>query len=771
MLPLRHLFRSSLLALVALCGCRPAEELPVITSLVELFPLAEVHADTVGLDLGTPTARSNMLWGWGASETGTAGAFVWGTGDGSALRLTISRPSPRRLVLSGRPLRYPGAPDQTVELLLNGQSIGEIRLERSWRARTYRMPVPEDAQVPGENLLELRYGFSSRPADVMPGGSRDQRSLAVAWTSLRVEGAIYHGVPRTDPTAPQPTLILPFGTAMHYYVDLPQGGALSLAEIRPWRGVGSLAGGEPAPGLIVGVRAAGSSEEEVLSLAPPKRGAPASLRLPASPQGPVRISLAPEIPVTTGGPAGLRLVRPVLETVHPLFRLAAPQGGRIAQRSRRPNIILYLVDTLRADHLGCYGYPRPTSPNIDAFAMEATVFTWMFAQSSWTRTSIASLFTGLDPLAHGTIDRKAALSDSVLVLPEILRESGYETAGVITNGNVSPEFGFHRGFDSYEVLAEKSYTDEIHQLSDRVNDLAFSWLERRSGDRPFFLYLHATDPHGPYVPRSPYRERFAPSVQDTGVGKLDMLRTISRKGAPVPPGLAQDLIDLYDAEIAFNDGEFGRLIRHLKELGLYESTLIAFISDHGEEFLDHGFWEHGKSLFNEQLHVPFILKLPQGLGKGIRVTANASLIDVLPSVLEFLGEPLPTSLQGRSLLPLIASAETPTAQRPAFAHLSIDSLELESVILDHRKLIHDLKTENRVIAKDRKSFVSDLRLYDLSVDWGERTELTERQPIWTGYLSSLLKHRREFGAERAVALEGEIDEDLRQRLKALGYLD
>ncbi len=751
-----------LLALVTLSGCRRAEAPTYDTSLVDLLLLAEVQADTVGLDFGTPEARTRMLQGWGTPQTSKSGiVYAWGTEGSSALRLTISRPSSRQLILSGWPLLFPGAPEQTVEVVLNGQQIGELHLERSWQERSYRLPLPEAAQIRGENLLEFRYAYSRRPADVMPGRSQDRRSLAVAWTTLRVEGVAFHGLPRPEASATQPTLILPFETALHYYVDLPQGGMLSVDQIRPWDAIGSAAAEETVPGLTVRFRAAGSSEERVLSLKPSRRGTPASLRLPVSPQGPARISFTAEpSQKSSGEPAGLRLVRPMLETPRPLFRLSAPRRARVTQRTRRPNIILYLVDTLRADHLGCYGYSRPTSPNIDAFAAEATLFSSMFAQSSWTRTSIASLFTGLDPLTHGTTDRLAALSDTVLLLPEILQEVGYQTAGVITNGNISPQFGFDRGFDSFEVLAEKSDTAEFHQLSDRVNDSAFSWLATRNEDRPFFLYLHTTDPHGPYAPRSPYREAFAPSVADADVGTIDMLRAVKRKGAVVPPRLAQDFAALYDAEIAFNDNEFGLLIRHLKELGLYASTLIVFTSDHGEEFLDHGFWEHGASLFNEQLHIPFILTLPQGMGKGVRVAANVAHIDLLPTLLEFLGEPVSESLQGRSLLPLIAAGETASPRPPAFGHLNIDSFDLESVILDHRKLIRDLKSSK-----------SNLRLYDLSADWGERKDLRDQQPIWAGYLLSLLKYRREIGGEGAVAFEAEIDDDLRQRLEALGYLD
>lgn len=769
--PRPHLLLLSLLPLLASTGCKQTESATVTTSLVELFPLAEAEADTVSLDLGTLDARSRMLRGWSSSETSGGSSWAWGTGAASALQLTIVRPAPRELVLHGRPLLYPEAPDQIVEVVLNGQSIGEIRLSRTLLVQPYRLPLPMASQVRGENLLELRYAYSRRPAEVMPGGSKDRRSLAAVWTSVQIEGVPSHGSPRKDPFATEPTLILPFHTAIHYYFDLPQGGILSVDEIERWDATGLRVDG-PAPAAVVRVQAAGRPEVEILRLTTPERGASASLRLPPSPQGPVRVSLLAEVPdAPVEGPAGLRLVRPVLKTHQPIFRLHAVQEGRISPESRRPDILVYLVDTLRADHLGCYGYSRPTSPNIDAFAAESTLFSSMFAQASWTRASVASLFTGLNPLRHGTIDRQAGLPSSVPVLSEILQQAGYQTAAVITNSNIWSEFGFHRGFDSYEHLPEKPGTDEIHQLSDRVNDAAFQWLEGRSKDRPFFLYLHTSDPHGPYVPRTPYRERFAQSVRDPAVGKMDMIRAAKSKALAASPSLAQDFSDLYDAEIAFNDSEFGRLIRYVKELGLYESTLIIFTSDHGEEFLDHGFWEHGASLFNEQLHVPFILKLPRGLGKGLRITDKAALIDVLPTVLDYLGQPPAQPIEGSSLLPLITSSRTAPLRPPIFAHLGIDGFELESAILDNRKLIQDLGPSANASIETRASPISRGRLYDLSADWGERANLAAEQPIWAGYLYSLLKYQRVHRADPATLPVDEIGVGLRRQLEALGYID
>ena len=163
---------------------------------------------------------------------------------------------------------------------------------------------------------------------------------------------------------------------------------------------------------------------------------------------------------------------------------------------------MYLVDTLRPDHLGIYGHPRGTSPQIDAFARDATVFRNAVAQSSWTKTAVASLFTGLLPQTHRIHSRTDAIPEALPILPEILHNLGYATLGVITNGNVSGVFGFARGFDVYEELREGP-TREIHQLSDRANEVAFALLARRPKDRPFFLYVHRATPTGPTRLASP----------------------------------------------------------------------------------------------------------------------------------------------------------------------------------------------------------------------------------------------------------------------------
>ena len=233
-----------------------------------------------------------------------------------------------------------------------------------------------------------------------------------------------------------------------------------------------------------------------------------------------------------------------------------------------------------------------------------------------------------------------------LTLPVLLQASGYQTAGFTTNGNVSPRFGFEVGFDSYVHLVEQR-TEEIHQLSDVLNDRAFAWLSGRDRKRPFFLYLHATDPHAPYTPRSPFRERFITTRQypaitsPRDVDHLDL--NALRRTSPEDPAMriSKEFRALYDAEGAFNDHQFGLLIEWLREHDLYESTFIVVVSDHGEEFYEHQRWAHGKTLYQEQLAVPLIFKLPGRAGAGVVVDGVAQHVDLLPTLLEFLGLPIP----------------------------------------------------------------------------------------------------------------------------------
>jgi len=292
-----------------------------------------------------------------------------------------------------------------------------------------------------------------------------------------------------------------------------------------------------------------------------------------------------------------------------------------------PNVVIYLVDTLRADHLGLYGYERDTSPMLDRWAAGAVVFERAYAPSSWTRPSIVSLLSGLDPIRHGVEDRLDVVPEDVRLLSEHLQARGYATFAAVTNPNVLPEWGFGRGFEFFEDLDAAGHGAR----ADAVTDWVVTRLDTLTRRRPFFLYLHLLDPHAPYDPPPPFDDRY-----------------------PRSPALPADRsIGRYDGEVAFVDAEFGRLLGALARQGLADDTLLIFVSDHGEELMEHGSMGHGYSLFEEVVRVPLVMHLPRGARAGTRVAAPVSLVDVVPTVLSRLGLPPAPDVDGRDLSPLL----------------------------------------------------------------------------------------------------------------------
>jgi arylsulfatase A-like enzyme len=313
-----------------------------------------------------------------------------------------------------------------------------------------------------------------------------------------------------------------------------------------------------------------------------------------------------------------------------------------------PLVVVYLVDTLRADHLGLYGYRRGTDPELQRFAKDAVVFDAAIASSSWTKPSVASLFTSLPAGEHRCVQFYTPLDPSFVTLAERLREAGYATGAVVANRLVhAKDGGFDQGFTYFTNPPEPQGAAE-------AVDEALRFLDARRG-LPTLLYVHTLDPHSPYSPPPPFDRRFGPAP------------TAERPAAePYHYRDAEDLeriLAQYDGEIAYGDREFGRFVAALKSRGLYDRALIVFLSDHGEEFLDHGGWVHGHTLFDELVRVPLLVKYPGQRHAGRRIGRQVPLLDVLPTVLKAQGMPVPPApaLAGR---PLEESFDTAAAERP-----------------------------------------------------------------------------------------------------------
>jgi len=291
-------------------------------------------------------------------------------------------------------------------------------------------------------------------------------------------------------------------------------------------------------------------------------------------------------------------------------------------RIEKPDILIWLVDTLRPDHLGPHGYSRPTSPRLDEFARDAVVYQNAYAPSSWTKPATASLLTGVNPNRHKTVGYYGRLSGTRLI-GEYLKPLGYQTAAFSANPWILPRWGFGAGFDFFNPAAR--------HLSDARADKVANAVLRHLGKeatRPFFCYVHAMDPHEGYDPPPPY---------DTMWGeRLPKRAKLGRWLRDPAPSVVEDLIKGYDGEIAFADEHFGKVLDFLKQRSLYEDTLIIFTADHGEEFFEHGHGGHGRSLFEESVRVPLLVKFPKNAEAGRRVSARVSLVDVLPTLLAYL---------------------------------------------------------------------------------------------------------------------------------------
>ena len=341
----------------------------------------------------------------------------------------------------------------------------------------------------------------------------------------------------------------------------------------------------------------------------------------------------------------------------------AAQGTRATAASPRNNVLFLVVDTLRADHLPAYGYARGSTPNLDAFVDDAVRFDQAFANASWTRPSFASILSGRLPTNHGVMGKADSLPDELVTLPEALDEAGYHTRGLVTNFNVSPYYNFQQGFDHYEFLEPQHVlgADDaaakliLHQVLRRVVEKVYAWLDvvnpggayrdaetvnARLGDwlesadegEPFFWFVGYMDPHDPY---------FVHPYDGTGYAR-------SAHQHPKPEE-APELRRLYDGEITYWDTHFGALISDLKERGLYDDLTIVVTSDHGEEFDDHGGFWHGTTLYDEQVRVPLLVKLPANQRGGTVVRHWVQSIDLMPSVLQQLGVAIPEGVQGGNI--------------------------------------------------------------------------------------------------------------------------
>jgi arylsulfatase A-like enzyme len=481
---------------------------------------------------------------------------------------------------------------------------------------------------------------------------------------------------------------------------------------------------------------------------------------------PFKASVRRYVLVTAGGllavALALALLSPSREQRPPVPAFTPPLG--LAGRVR--NVVLVTIDTLRADHLSLYGYPRRTTPHIDAFARASMTYENAYATATFTSPSIVSMLTGLYPPSHGVRFLRQALPPSQWTLPGHLRGLGWHTAAVVSNWVLKARAsGLAREFDFYDdemTEPEPKRPDVLERTAARTTDTALRWLDGRKRDDPFLLWVHYIDPHGPYVPPPPFDRKFlGPAGQRVRRAKIPWYQRLGKIGE------LGHYVDQYDGEIAYVDEELGRLLLGLDSQNLFGDTLVLLTSDHGETLTErHGgptrYFHHGHHVWEELARIPLVVYRPGG--PAGRSRELVSLVDVVPTVLRALDvPPPPTRLDGLAL----------SEPHPGPLFVEASNKRLRAVRWDRFKLIARVPT---AVSKD----VDAATVFDLVADPRERNGRpptpADHERLLASLRTYLARDHQDLDALRAevqsaLMLTASPDAKDVSRLRALGYVE
>ena len=741
-----------------LVGCRPVPEQLRLVDVLSTARLSDIVQGTG--QVGRPSFRGFL---GPALRFQLDGERAQGRGDtrGVAFGFFLYRPADLTVVAVAR-ARSP----KEVRFFCTGHLLGQ---ESFAAERTASFLIPEQSTHAGWNEVEVENADGVEFLDLFlrPAGA------GVSTVSHR---------PFHCQASPQgDSIMLPFGEQVSFAIDELRPSRLRL-QVKPWVEPGAATVAPEAitlrcrvmrPGQPDWERDVQTASETLLQLPPDLDRFALSIQ-----------ACLPKGETALPGQAGVRLsailegqasgVKPSAST-HPPSPTPAASGQPATPAT---NVVLIVIDTLRADRLSTYGYKHPTSPHLDALARDGVVFERVTAQAPWTKPTVASIMTGLEPGQHRAVDFSDHLEPSLTTMAESIRKAGYQTMAVVANPLVSARFGFDQGFDKFVSLP-------VSQTALQVNGRGLELLKKRDPKRPFFLYLQPIDPHLPYNPPGPFLERalswhglrkgdglLADRFPNTGrrgfnILSAKLLGYYMRGSAPELPKPTREAVEaLYDGEVALSDEAVGQVVAQLKEAGLYDNSMIIITADHGEEVIDRGRIGHTHTLFQELLHVPLVIKFPGNSRAGTRESGLYQQVDLLPTVLAVLGQPSAEPLDG------VAYPEL-APQRPAFFQVSAgrDAVEAGQAVSDYLELGAGLVDERwKLFHHDSSVCLNrDPRgLYDLKADPGERHNLVLEHPVDALFLERELARRTgrpsRMGARRAST------EETRDAMRALDYL-
>jgi arylsulfatase A-like enzyme len=468
---------------------------------------------------------------------------------------------------------------------------------------------------------------------------------------------------------------------------------------------------------------------------------------------------------------------------NPLLTSSAPK--------RRPNVLVYLIDTLRADHTSLYGYARDTTPFLKKLGAQGIVFDDSQVQSTWTKPSVASMMTSLYSVTHGIFRETDTIPKGASTLAEHLRGAGYVTASIVANPFAGRMTGLDRGFDyvaEFPAVQRHGSEDERATDSTAVNGLAMPWLEEHH-DEPFFLYAHSTDPHAPYRPPAEFEARFTdPKETPEFDRQYHELWAIRRLGGAVfsreecikngfdPARYVHNATDRYDGEIANNDKNIELLIQQLEKSGVLDNTIVIVVSDHGEEFMEHGWTGHGSTLYQEQTHGIFLMWNPQWFPKPRRVADPVQLIDLMPTILDLLHIPVQGVIQGQSLVPLAIGQPFERKGPVMTSRIPQAATSLVPVPENLTRTFAWIDPQWKLIYRNeaKKAGLNEVELYDRKADPTDRTNVAAKNPKVVERIMPQVQQWIE-GQKQVSQLLGPggqstMDAQTIERLRSLGYI-
>jgi choline-sulfatase len=744
---------------------------PTGLSLVDRLNMATLRRGGVFIDFGTTDYFKYTLgkWrtGWGRNTVKEGVSFT--SALGTTGRIYFPWYAKTDAVFK---IRLAARKAKIASVYINNKPLSKIDFKsQDWAS--YSLTIPKSMLTPGDNYLLLRWGndaIAANDAAAWVDYIHFEEAGAKAGDAapLPTQQSIAATADLSDEEKKVPAITLYPGFTLSYYLQIPDAGLkpeLGFYMKAPRTGK---AGTPAGPGGKLSLKAVSDKNQEVELLkedvagGSPKTFDPRGIDLAALGGQIVRLDVALEAP--PAAPFKVTLAKPAIYVEGKNFD-KPPAVVRGKDRKTAKSAILLMIDTLRADHTHCYGAKNIKTPVLDRLAEEGAMFERFSAVEDWTKPSCATMLTGLYPNTHKAQTESAVLSKSVAMVSEEMKSRGLTTGAFIANGYISEKFGFKRGWDYYEnYIREKKPTEAEH-----VFHKAAEWIDKVR-DKRFFAYIHTIDPHVPYSPPEDFIKLYDSKPYD-GPIKPRMshvqLEEIKKGSLKVSERDKQRIEALYKGEISYHDKYLGSFMQRMADMGLLEDTLLIITADHGEEFWEHGSVGHGHSIFQELVHVPFVVFWKGVVPAGRRVADNHDHAVIVPTLMDGLSLDAPDYLEGTSILPKAVGLD----EKYPHAGFSTHQNERMGVWSDRVKL--------------QMNGPVNTYLYDMAKDPDCKNNVYKNHPVSLRYMRTLLglfmgsPDRKDWKSTALLAEkqldvkveEVEWDDELKKQLQKLGYVN